>query len=184
MENRDKSEQLLDLLLDLTDGNVKAYQFAELVSCELDETKARTTETTPFAWATFDGEGSYDLRLYECNESYRDEWLAANGPRYADWVIPLYEAPDEQQARIAELEQANSRAILDSSDHVGDATKMVTDRQLADAVNELRDIAIKYHAADQLRERIAGVVHGLVRGEPVAVAVDAGALDEALENDD
>jgi hypothetical protein len=63
-------------------------------------------DATPFAWATFDGEGSYDLRLYECNESYRDEWLAANGPRYADWVIPLYEAPDELQARIAELEQA------------------------------------------------------------------------------
>ena len=45
----------------------------------------------PFAWATFDGEGSYDLRLYECNESYRDEWIAANGQRYADWVVPLYD---------------------------------------------------------------------------------------------
>lgn len=51
----------------------------------------------------------------------------------------------------------------------------ITDRQLADAVNELRDIAIKFHAAGQLRERIAGVVRGLVRGEPAAVAVDAGA---------
>lgn len=38
------------------------------------------------------------------------------------------------------------------SNHVPGATKMVTDRQLADAVNELR-------------ERIAGVVRGLVRGE-------------------
>lgn len=86
------------------------------------------------------------------------------------------------RARIAELErQAASGVTLinegNIANHVPGATKMATDRQLADAVNELRDIAIKYHAADQLRERIAGVVHGLVRGEPVAVAVDAGALD-------
>lgn len=53
----------------------------------------------------------------------------------------------------------------------------ITDRQLADAVNELRDIAIKYHAAGQLRERIAGVVLGLVRGEPATVAVNAVALE-------
>lgn len=71
---------------------------------------------------------------------------------------------DQLRARVAELEQANNRVILDSSDHVPDATKMVADRQLADAVNELRDIAIKYHAAGQLRERIAGVVRELVRG--------------------
>lgn len=68
------------------------------------------------------------------------------------------------RAKVAEPEQANNRVILDFSDHVRDATKMVTDRQLADAVNELRDIAIKFHAAGQLRERIAGVVRGLVRG--------------------
>ena len=56
---------------------------------------------------------------------------------------------EEQQSRIAELE---ARAVP------------INDRQLADAVNELRDIAIKFHAAGQLRERIAGVVRGLVRG--------------------
>lgn len=58
------------------------------------------------------------------------------------------------------------------------STAAVTDRQLADAVNELRDIAIKYHSAGQLRERIAGVVRGLVRGESATAAVDAGALKE------
>lgn len=67
-------------------------------------------------------------------------------------------------AFLRDAEQANNRVILDSSDHVPGATKMVTDRQLADAVNELRDIALKYHSAGQLRERIAGVVRGLVRG--------------------
>lgn len=51
MENRDKSEQLLDLLLDLTDGAAtgvvytygpaKAYQLAGEVVYELEEAKAR-----------------------------------------------------------------------------------------------------------------------------------------------
>lgn len=43
-----------------------------------------------FAWATFDGEGSYDLRLFEENESYRRDYISRNGAKYADWVIPLY----------------------------------------------------------------------------------------------
>jgi len=32
------------------------------------------------------------------------------------------------------------------------------DHETREAINELRDIAIKYHGAQQLRERIAGVV--------------------------
>lgn len=54
MENKDKSEQLLDLLLDLTDGAAiglaytdgpgKAYQLAGEVVCELEEAKARIKE--------------------------------------------------------------------------------------------------------------------------------------------
>ena len=50
----------------------------------------RLVRCEPFAWATFDGEGGYDLRLYEENESYKDEWIARNGERYKDWVMPLY----------------------------------------------------------------------------------------------
>jgi len=50
----------------------------------------RLVRCEPFAWATFDGEGGYDLRLYEENESYKDEWIALNGERYKDWVMPLY----------------------------------------------------------------------------------------------
>lgn len=42
-----------------------------------------------FAWATFDGEGGYDLRLYAENENYRDEYIQRNGPKYAGWVIAL-----------------------------------------------------------------------------------------------
>ena len=109
---------------------------------------------------------------------------------------------EEQHARIAELDgrinilldQRNKLADLarkadhdvtltnegNITDHLRGDTKMVTDRQLADAVNELRDIAIKYHSAGQLRERIAGVVRGLVRGEPDTVPVNREAL-EALQ---
>lgn len=43
-----------------------------------------------FAWATFDGEGSYDLQLHENNETYLDDWISRNGEKYKDWVIPLY----------------------------------------------------------------------------------------------
>lgn len=44
----------------------------------------------PFAWATFDGEGGYDLRLYEDNENYAAEWVKVNGKKYDGWVVPLY----------------------------------------------------------------------------------------------
>ena len=47
----------------------------------------------PFAWATFDGEGGYDLRLYEDNENYRKDYIELNGAKYESWVKPLYEHP-------------------------------------------------------------------------------------------
>lgn len=49
-----------------------------------------------FAWATFDGEGSYDLRLYENNENYLVEWISRNGEKYKDWVVPLYRDVEEE----------------------------------------------------------------------------------------
>ena len=53
------------------------------------EANRRQTET-PFAWAEFDGEGSYELVLYEDNEGYRDEFLKRNpNPIYKTWVFPL-----------------------------------------------------------------------------------------------
>lgn len=41
--------------------------------------------------------------------------------------------------------------------------KIVDDRKIADTVNELRDIAVKFHDAAQLRERIAHVVVPLLK---------------------
>lgn len=52
-----------------------------------------------FAWATFDGEGSYDLRLYDGNENYLNEWLARNGEKYKDWVVPLYLGEQDNKER-------------------------------------------------------------------------------------
>ena len=57
-----------------------------------------------FAWATFDGEGSYDLRLYEDNEGYRDDFRDANPLLHPDWVFPLCRLSDAQRA-IAELRE-------------------------------------------------------------------------------
>ena len=50
----------------------------------------RVVMREPFAWATFDGEGGYDLRLYDNNELYHDEWVQTNGAKYESWVFPLY----------------------------------------------------------------------------------------------
>lgn len=90
------------------------------------------------------------------------------------------------RAKLADLARKAAHDVTltnegNITDHLRGATKMVTDRQLADAVNELRDIAIKFHAAGQLRERIAGVVRGLVRGEPDTVPVNREALDALRE---
>lgn len=121
-------------------------------------------------------------------------------------VVEAAERLAEQQARIAELEQngpemqrgvdgagnpwmGTMRQVLEDYKRaaeveakLGDEARrtVVTDRQLADAVNELRDIAIKYHSTQQLRERIAGVVRGLVRGESAILrdsANNRGILD-------
>ena len=43
----------------------------------------------PVAWRTFDGEGGYDYRSYEDNESYADDWDKRN-PNHKDWVDKLY----------------------------------------------------------------------------------------------
>lgn len=86
---------------------------------------------------------------------------------------PGWDAADELAMDTLRPVYDELAAILREADHLRDATKMVSDRQLADAVNELRDIAIKYHSTQQLRERIAGVVRGLVMGES-AILRDAG----------
>ncbi len=68
----------------------KPDRIAELLDEAAYEIEELEKSKHLFAWATFDGEGSYDLRLYESNEDYKDEYIKRNGEKYASWVIPLY----------------------------------------------------------------------------------------------
>ena len=52
-------------------------------------------EQEPVAWRTFDGEGGYDYRSYEDNESYADEWDKRN-PNHKGWVDKLYTAAPQR----------------------------------------------------------------------------------------
>ena len=54
-----------------------------------DYEKLAQPEQGPVAWRTFDGEGGYDYRSYEDNESYADDWDKRN-PNHKGWVEPLY----------------------------------------------------------------------------------------------
>ena len=76
----------------------------EPIECGYDETVGMCTNNPcceqkplPLAWATFDGEGNYEFRSYENNETYRDKYLNCKdekyAKKYANWVIPLYTAP-------------------------------------------------------------------------------------------
>jgi hypothetical protein len=53
---------------------------------------AALAQQEPVAWRTFDGEGGYDYRSYEMNETYDKEWAERN-PNHKGWVEPLYTAP-------------------------------------------------------------------------------------------
>jgi len=57
--------------------------------------QALAQEQEPVAWRTFDGEGQYEYRAYEENESYADEWDKRN-PNHKGWVDPLYTHPPQR----------------------------------------------------------------------------------------
>lgn len=76
-----------------TEDQMKAY-----ATQAVEADRAQQQENAePFAWAVFDGEGSYDLLLYQNNEGYRDDYLKRNGHKYQTWVFPLY-APQYQHS--------------------------------------------------------------------------------------
>ena len=60
----------------------------------IKESLAQTQE--PVAWRTFDGEGGYEYRSYEDNESYADEWNKRN-PNHSGWVDALYTHPQRTE---------------------------------------------------------------------------------------
>lgn len=67
-------------------------------------------QADPVAWQTFDGEGGYDYRSYEHNESYMQDWDRCN-PKHKGWVKPLYAAPQAQPADA--LDAARYRHLRD-----------------------------------------------------------------------
>ena len=64
-------------------------RFAKLVAAKAI---AELESQEPVAWRTFDGEGGYDYRSYEDNESYADDWNKRN-PKHVGWVDELYTLP-------------------------------------------------------------------------------------------
>lgn len=98
-------------VIDAYDGGYSAHpQFNLNRRIEALRAALAAPEQEPFAWATFDGEGSYDLRLYECNENYRDDYLKRNGDKYAGWVEPLYRHPALQQAQPVRAKNSGEQA--------------------------------------------------------------------------
>lgn len=64
---------------------------------------AETAQGEPVAWATFDGEAIYEIRMYAGNESYKDDFERAN-PNHRGRVIPLYAEPVKVEGEpVAEL---------------------------------------------------------------------------------
>jgi hypothetical protein len=61
----------------------------------LQQAIAELESQEPVAWRTFDGEGQYEYRAYEENESYADEWDKRN-PNHKGWVDPLYTHPPQR----------------------------------------------------------------------------------------
>ena len=72
--------------------------FAHLVATK--EREALAQEQEPVAWRTFDGEGGYDYRSYEDNESYADDWNKRN-PNHVGWVDKLYTHSQPEQEPVA-----------------------------------------------------------------------------------
>ena len=64
-------------------------------------------EQEPVAWRTFDGEGGYDYRSYEDNESYADDWNKRN-PNHKGWVDKLYTHPQRTWVGLEGEEIRNS----------------------------------------------------------------------------
>jgi ABC-type cobalt transport system substrate-binding protein len=92
------------------------------------------------AWRTFDGEGGYDLRNYEGNETYREDWIKRNGDKYASWVEPLFLAPQPQEVEAAVMAERGACAKFVTSSAVYGAVRgygYMTSRQTAECLDSI-----------------------------------------------
>ena len=81
-------------------GSTDEYRSCNDCATAIDALREELARQVPFAWATFDGEQGYDLRLYEEDEDYREDYIKRNGEKYASWVTPLYTAPQPAQVPV------------------------------------------------------------------------------------
>jgi len=120
-----------------------------------------------YAWSTFDGEGGYDLRLYENNETYQAEWLALNGEKYSGWVEPLCRLSDAQaiiDGLRGEVERLQFSLEVAKTDELSAAVYAETEsikHSLWDAEKE----------RDQQAQRI-GELEGLLLRVQVSLSLD------------
>ena len=83
-------------------------EFAKLVAAKA----LAQPEQEPVAWRTFDGEGGYDYRSYEDNESYADDWDKRN-PNHKGWVDKLYtHSQPKQELTNIERHETNIEKFL------------------------------------------------------------------------
>jgi hypothetical protein len=71
-------------------SNVRIHEYITSLRKEL---KAPESNEEPIAWRIHDGEGKWEYVTFEENETYRNDFIAHNGEKYASWVEPLYAAP-------------------------------------------------------------------------------------------
>jgi hypothetical protein len=90
--------------------NDKSVELSNKATAAIKEALAQP-EQEPVAWRTFDGEGGYDYRSYEDNESYADDWNKRN-PNHVGWVDELYtHSPQPEQEPIYQYQMANGSWI-------------------------------------------------------------------------
>lgn len=86
-----------------TNGDGMLSEAMESLRIEFDSSVQAPAEgDAPFAWATFDGEGGFDLCLYDGNESHRDDYIKCNGPQFMSWVTPLYASKVQPKGNAAQ----------------------------------------------------------------------------------
>lgn len=85
-------KQLIDELMDCRIPKTEREHAAAREIERLRQAIEEAEKQEPVAWRTFDGEGGYDYRTYDDNESYADDWNKRN-PNHKNWVEPLYAHP-------------------------------------------------------------------------------------------
>jgi len=89
---QDEIIEMWNSVIKYAPSEVRIAEFAKLVAAKataVEREALAQPEQEPVAWRTFDGEGGYDYRSYEDNESYADDWNKRN-PNHVGWVDKLY----------------------------------------------------------------------------------------------